>query len=80
MCLQLFISNSSKTASLAAHAAAYATALPPNVLKYSTFIDSKASTTFCILITAAKVIPLPNGLPTVTISGTTSGTTSDPLY
>lgn len=44
------------------------TGLPPNVLKYST--EPEVSATSRVVTTAESGMPLPNGLPSVTMSGT----------
>mmetsp|Transcript_22482 Transcript_22482/g.68528 ORF Transcript_22482/g.68528 Transcript_22482/m.68528 type:complete len:212 (-) Transcript_22482:731-1366(-) len=53
-----------------ARPAAAQTGFPPNVLKYSGPI-ANASEMLRVATTAARGMPLPNGLPKVTISGTT---------
>mmetsp|Transcript_39419 Transcript_39419/g.95764 ORF Transcript_39419/g.95764 Transcript_39419/m.95764 type:complete len:268 (+) Transcript_39419:685-1488(+) len=69
VCRALCCSCSSSMTESTSRPTAHATGLPPNVLKYSNLLD--ASATSGVVITAASGKPLPNGLPTVTMSGTT---------
>mmetsp|Transcript_642 Transcript_642/g.1420 ORF Transcript_642/g.1420 Transcript_642/m.1420 type:complete len:211 (-) Transcript_642:65-697(-) len=65
-----FCKSSDSNTSITANPAAAATGEPPNVLKYSTPNASKRSATARVMTTAPRLIPFPNGLPTVTMSGT----------